>query len=157
MDSASNHLAVIIEKAYSQLKAIPEERASAKPYGEKWSYKEILGHLIDSASNNHQRFVRMQEDRDIGTFRYNQEHWVRSQSYVSEPWGDLVELWFRYNCHLVHVIEHVDPRSLSHLCDVGGSQPATLKLIIEDYARHVEHHLCQILTEVDPRHREQWK
>ena len=157
MYSASRHLEEIIASAYTQLSAISEERASAKPYGEKWSFKEILGHLIDSASNNHQRFVRMQEVPHIGTFRYSQEHWVNSQGYASEPWRDLVDLWFRYNRHLVHIIAHVDPAALSHLCDVGDTQPATLKLIIDDYVRHVEHHLQQILSGVDPRNRKHWK
>jgi DinB superfamily len=157
MYSTSNHLAEIIASAYTRLMAISEEHASAKPVSEKWSFKEILGHLIDSASNNHQRFVRMQEAPHIGTFRYSQKDWVNSQRYDSEPWKELVELWFRYNRHLVHVIAHINPETLMHVCDVGDPEPATLKLVVEDYVRHVEHHLRQILSGVDPRHREQWK
>jgi hypothetical protein len=157
MYSTSRHLSELIESAYPRLAAISEEQASAKPYSDKWSFKGVLGHLIDSASNNHQRFVRMQELPHIGTLRYSQEHWVNSQQYESEPWNDLVELWYRYNRHLVHVIAHVDPDALSHLCDVGEPQPASLELIIEDYVRHVDHHLRQILSGVDPRDREHWK
>ena len=157
MYSASWQLIANKCRAHSQLALIQVEGASAKPYGEKWSFKETLGHLIDSASNNHQRFVRMQEVSHIGAFRYSQDHWVNSQGYASEPWRDLIDLWFRYNRHLVHVIANVDPASLSHLCDVGDTQPATLELIITDYIRHVEHHLKQILSGVDPRSREHWK
>ncbi|CAG0975304.1 hypothetical protein ARNL5_02019 [Anaerolineae bacterium] len=156
MYSTSRHLEETIASAYTQLATISEERASAKPYGEKWSFKETLGHLIDSASNNHQRFVRMQEVSHIGTFRYSQDHWVNAQGYASEPWRDLVDFWFRYNRHLVHVIANVDPAALSHLCEVGDTQAATLELIITDYIRHVEHHLKQILSGVDPRSREHW-
>lgn len=157
MKSAANNLASIVNSAYPRLRAISESQASEQPYHEKWSFKGVLGHLIDSAANNHQRFVRMQELPNIGTFRYSQEHWVRSQHYESEPWSDLVELWHRYNLHLVHVIEHVNPDSLGNLCDVGDPQPVSLKLIIEDYVRHVEHHLKQILSGVDPKKREHWK
>lgn len=151
MYSTSNHLAEVIASAYPRLLAISDEEAGAKPYRDKWSFKEILGHLIDSASNNQQRLVRMQEVPHIGAFRYSQEHWVGSQQYGSEPWGDLVELWFRYNRHLVHVIACVNPATLGHLCDVGDPRPVTLKWIIEDYVRHVEHHLRQIMPEAGAR------
>jgi hypothetical protein len=142
-----------IHTSREQLAAISEERASAKPYAEKWSCKEILGHLIDSVGNNHQRIVRMQEMPNIGVFRYNQVHWVSSQKYQLEPWSELVELWYRYNAHLVHIIRHMDPSSLDNLCDVGKPAPVTLHYIVTDYIDHLGHHLRQIFSEEDPRHR----
>jgi hypothetical protein len=157
MITESQRLAAIIESAYARLRSIPEKAASEKPYADKWSLKEVLGHLIDSASNNHQRFVRMQESEHIGTFTYSQLHWVQAQDYQSEPWNHLVELWHIYNLHLAHVIANVEPAALAHLCDVGDPQPASLKLIIEDYVRHVEHHLEQIFSGVDPRNRKRWE
>jgi hypothetical protein len=135
------------------LKSISESQASEKPYLEKWSIKEILGHLIDSAANNHQRIVRMQETSDIGTFRYMQLHWVSSQNYQSETWLDIVELWFRYNAHLSHIIAQIAPDSFDHVCDVGLPRPVILKFIIEDYISHIEHHLGQIFSNIDPRAR----
>lgn len=99
----------------------------------------------------------MQELPHIGTFRYSQLQWINAQHYQLELWPDLVELWYRYNLHLTHVITQVDPDSLSHLCDVGDPEPATLKHIIEDYVRHVEHHLGQIFSAADPRERKRWK
>jgi hypothetical protein len=157
MKSESQRLAALTKSAYARLRALSEEEASYKPFVDKWSLKEVLGHLIDSASNNHQRFVRMQEVEHIGTFTYSQLHWVRVQHYQSQSWDELVELWYRYNLHLAHVIVHVSPDTLAHLCDVGDPQPASLKLIVEDYIRHVEHHLEQILSGVDPRSRKRWE
>ena len=145
----ARRLADEVEAAHARLKSISEQRASEKPSPEKWAFKEILGHLIDSASNNHQRIVRMQEIRDIGTFRYSQEHWVNAQKYRLEPWANLVELWYHYNNHLAHIISRVEPSALSNTCEVGDPRPVSLQHIIEDYLRHVQHHLDQIF---DPQH-----
>lgn len=142
--------------AKTRLQAMTEEAASAKPYADKWSIKEILGHLIDSAANNHQRIVRMQEKPDIGTLVYSQLHWVESQQYQNEPWVDVVEFWYRYNMHLVHIIANVNAGLLHNTCDMGYAEPAPLRFVIEDYLRHVHHHLDQIFSDADPRHRKQW-
>ncbi len=157
MIKIAQQLEKVIERGKSQLKAITENQASQKPYPDKWCLKEILGHLIDSASNNHQRIVRMQEMSNIGTFTYSQMHWVNSQHYQSEPWENLVELWYRYNKHLAHIIAHIDPLALNNTCDVHDPEPVTLHTMVEDYLRHLEHHLSQIFTDQDPRARTKWK
>lgn len=156
MRSVADRLAEIARAARPRLLSISDARASEKPYAEKWSVKEILGHLVDSAANNHQRLVRMQETRDIGVFRYAQQHWVASQKYQSRPWEAIVELWYQYNLHLAHLIGEVDPKALEHVCDVGYPQPATLAFVIEDYLRHLEHHLAQVFSPKDAREREGW-
>ena len=156
MIAVSQNLRLIIDSAHPRLLSIQETRASEKPYPEKWSIKEVLGHLIDSAANNHQRIVRMQESPNIGSFTYTQQHWVSSQHYQSEAWQDIVECWFRYNAHIAHIIAHADPASLDHVCDMGYALPATLRFVIEDYTRHVEHHLGQIFEDADPRERKKW-
>ena len=156
MRRVADRLLEIVHTAKPRLLAISEARASERPYAEKWSVKEILGHLVDSAANNHQRIVRMQDARDMGVFRYAQEHWVESQKYQSRPWEAIVELWFQYNCHLAHVIGEVDPKTLEHVCDMGYPAPATLAFVIEDYLRHLQHHLAQVFSNRDPREREQW-
>ena len=147
---------MLVEETRPRFAAISEADASAKPYPEKWSLKEILGHLVDSAVNNHQRFVRMQERADIGTFGYAQQHWVSSQHYQQRPWTDLVELWYQVNRHLVHVVAHIDPAALGHTCDMGYAAPATLQFVAQDYVRHVRHHVEQILDGADPRQRKKW-
>jgi hypothetical protein len=151
MEPDSQRLSTIVSEAYPRLRAISDVQASDKPYPDKWSLKELLGHLIDSASNNHQRIVRMQELPSIGTFRYSQLHWVSAQQYQQEPWNDLVELWYRYNRHMAHIIAHTNTDSLPNVCDVGDAEPATLSFLIRDYVRHVEHHLEQLFSGADPR------
>lgn len=146
-----------IDAVRPRLLSIPESHASEKPYPDKWSIKEILGHLIDSASNNHQRIVRLQEVGSMAPFSYTQEHWVKSQHYQTEAWFDLIEFWHRYNSHLAHIIGSIDLGSLDHVCDVGYPKPSTLRFIVEDYFRHVQHHIDQILSNSDPRNRRQWE
>ncbi len=145
-----------IDAAKPKLLMIPDARAGEKPYPDKWSLKEILGHLTDSAANNHQRIVRMQQSPDIGKFGYEQQRWVAIQQYASEPWPELVDFWYMFNAHLAHVIAHVDQGSLKNTCDMGYSKPATLRFVIEDYIRHVEHHLDQIFSETGPKERKVW-
>lgn len=154
--SAAQDLKGLINEAMPRLAIITESQASAKPYPDKWSLKEILGHLLDSAANNRQRIVRMQQAEDIGTFSYDQQHWVSAQHYQSEAWAALVEFWHLYNEHIAHMMEHVDPASLGHTCDMGYSAPATLRFVMEDYVRHVRHHLEQIFADADPLHRQRW-
>ncbi|HXX64834.1 MAG TPA: DinB family protein [Bacteroidota bacterium] len=157
MHSIAQQLSQTIEAARVRLLSIPDAEAGAKPYADKWSLKETLGHLIDSAANNHQRIVRMQERADIGLFEYEQMHWVNSQHYQQEAWPQVVELWYRYNAHLAFIIDRVDPRSLGNTCDIGYAKPATLTFVIEDYLRHLNHHLDQIFGGADPRTRQTWE
>jgi len=157
MHSIAQQLTQTIEAARPRLLSIPDAEAGGKPYPDKWSLKETLGHLIDSAANNHQRIVRMQERADIGPFGYEQLHWVNSQHYQQEAWPQVVEFWYRYNTHLAHIIERVDGRCLSNTCDVGYDKPATLAFVIEDYLRHLNHHLNQIFSGADPRTRQSWE
>jgi hypothetical protein len=150
MKTESTHLFEIIQKARPELEAIGEERASTKTIDGKWSIKEIIGHLIDSAANNHQRFVRLQNAAENVSIRYDQEFWVNVQAYQSEKWADLVDLWYYYNKHLSHVVENLNQAMLDNKCDMGYPEQKTLRFVVEDYIRHLEHHLKQILSGAKP-------
>jgi DinB superfamily len=123
-----------------------------------WTPKEIVGHLIDSASNNHGRFVRAQFTDDLVFVGYEQEEWVSAQRYNEESWPQLVELWKHYNLHLLHVMASAPPETLKqprtrHTLDkiawqmVGAGQPATLEYLMVDYIGHLKSHLRQIFPE----------
>jgi hypothetical protein len=120
-----------------------EHAASLKPEPNKWSPKEIVGHLIDSASNNHQRFVRAQHQDLKELVSYEQNEWVRVQRYNARSWRSLLLLWQSYNHHLAHVISGISPEHLN-LSFIVGIEPVTLGYIIVDYLGHVQHHLNQI-------------
>jgi hypothetical protein len=138
-------LAEILHSVPPRLAAITEEEASRRDGDGRWSKKEILGHLIDSAANNHQRFVRAQLVPHVDLPGYQQESWVRLQSYQTEPWSSLIQLWLQFNRHLTHVIANVEPAALQHTISIDARAPVTLGFVIDDYVRHLEHHLNQIL------------
>lgn len=116
----------------------------ARPRPDAWSVKEIVGHLVDSAANNHQRFVRAQGGGDFTFPGYEQEHWVRSQDYQTHPWDDLIDLWALYNRHLAHVMRRIPAAALGVPCRIGDDVSVTLGYLLEDYVVHMRHHLRQI-------------
>jgi hypothetical protein len=147
-----------IINARAKLREISEADARVSREPGKWSPKQIVGHLIDSATNNHQRFVRAQFTDDLVFPGYQQEDWVRVQRYNDEPWQRLVDLWANYNLHLVHLISVIPGETLyqtrtNHNLDqiawqtVSQSQPTTLEYFVRDYLGHMRNHLRQILGE----------
>jgi DinB superfamily len=139
----AQELTSIVEEASGALRQLDERAASAATPG-KWSPQQILGHLIDSAANNHQRFVRAQQVPDLLLPGYAQEFWVESQDYAHRNWLELIEFWRLYNRHLAYVISRIPADKLTTNCRIGASEPATLGWVIEDYLRHLKHHLEQI-------------
>jgi hypothetical protein len=146
-----------VVSATGRLRQISPEQSARQPGPEKWSVKEILGHLIDSAANNHQRFVRAQFTNDLVFPGYEQERWVSAQKYADEPWPDLIQLWSSYNMHLAHVISAIPEDSLMrarihHNLDQLAMRPvdkndaATLDYFVRDYLVHMKHHLEQIFS-----------
>jgi len=125
---------------------ISESAAAAKPEPAHWSKKEILGHLIDSAGNNHQRFVRAQFTPLLEIPSYEQEQWVQRQAYHTEPWPDLVNLWLLFNRHLLHIVKAMPPDVLDHQLVIAGRPAVPLSFVVTDYLHHLEHHLEQIFA-----------
>ena len=110
-----------------------------------WSKKEIIGHLIDSAANNHQRFVRAALDGSYTGPFYAQEGWVAVHGYDEMDWSTLLRWWQTYHEFLEAVVQHIPAEKLDAVCRVGDDAPVTLRFLIEDYIAHQQHHLAQIL------------
>jgi hypothetical protein len=156
MQNYVTELREAVERAAPRLLALSEE-ASAQSFAPgKWSPREIVGHLIDSASNNHQRFVRAQFQDDLIFPGYAQEDWVRVQHYCDAPWKELVMLWQSYNLQLARVMAAApeDVRLREHRKHnfhqigwrtVSEEKTATLDYLMSDYVAHLKNHLRQIL------------
>jgi hypothetical protein len=147
-----------IQVASARLLEIPPTKNETPRAVGKWSPKEIIGHLIDSASNNHQRFVRAQFTDDLVFAGYEQEGWVRVQNYQAEKWADLVQLWRLFNQHILHLMSLVPeatrmkPRHKHNLHQIASenlleSEPVTLDWFMRDYVDHMKKHLRQIFEE----------
>jgi hypothetical protein len=132
-------------KIGDNLRQIDNRSASVRPAPGKWSKKEILGHLIDSATNNHQRFVRMQLTAHLELPGYDQEEWVRLQHYQDRPWREIIDMWQVYNNQLVEVIRNIDPKALRNTWRAPDGKDVDLEFVVRDYLVHMRHHLDQIL------------
>jgi hypothetical protein len=144
-----------VADAYPRLALMSDSDAAIPPAPGKWSPKEVIGHLVDSASNNHQRFVRANFTEDLIFLGYDQEKWVSLGHYTEAPWDSLLTLWREFNLQIARVMDATPapvrdrPRTPHNLHQVAWSsvpedQPATLSYFMNDYVDHLEHHLAQI-------------
>lgn len=151
-----------IAAAKPLLEALSDDESRHRPGAGKWSPREIVGHLIDSASNNHQRFVRARFQDAMVFPTYQQDAWVDAQGYREAPWLDLVSLWSSFNLHIARVMESTPASErarfrTTHNLDqiawrtVPADQPASLDYFMADYVGHLKHHLRQILGSSTPR------
>jgi hypothetical protein len=157
MNDALEDFRLTIENAAERLLSLSESQSEERRAAGKWSPKEIVGHLIDSAANNHQRFVRAQFQDNLVFTGYAQEEWVAAQHYHQASWPLLVELWKLYNLHLLHLVSHIPAHKLTALRQehslhriawkpVSEHEPTTLEYLIRDYIEHMKHHLRQIFA-----------
>lgn len=145
MPTVSDKIRELIITTKPELLKIPPNTTTQRITPESWSKQEILGHLIDSAANNHQRFVRGAQNTARDFPPYQQTGWVEVQAYNTMNWVELVEFFTHYNFHLCRVIDVLPADVLDNPCNIGREKPATLGFVIEDYLRHLRQHLEEIL------------
>lgn len=155
MEQSIENFRLTIETEHSRLQQISDSEAAREPAPGKWSPKQVIGHLIDSAANNHGRFVRAQFTDDLVVQGYEQEAWVDFQDYKNTDWSALIDLWRAYNLHIARVMEKTPdnvltaPRAKHNLYDtalvpVPADKETTLEYFMLDYIEHLERHLKQI-------------
>jgi hypothetical protein len=138
---------VLIRRELPFLQSLSESDSLLRPHGENsWSPKEELGHLIDSAANNHQRFVRAALEPEYRGPGYAQDSWVRLHGYRETPWTALVSSWYSYNELPARLISNIPGDRLSTPCYTGlAESPVTLGFAIDDYMLHMQHHIDHLL------------
>jgi hypothetical protein len=144
MKELSEKLVQAVQSAEGKLRQVSEAESAKAVLKGGWSRKQVIGHLIDSASNNHQRFVRASLQGSLEFPGYDQDGCVCVQAVQSAPWLLLVALWANYNLYLAHVIAHLPADKLEAPCRIGEDKPVTLRFLAEDYLTHLLHHLGQI-------------
>ena len=144
-----------VERATPILQRMTEEQSRRPPRPGKWCPREVIGHLIDSASNNHQRFLRAQFKENLVFDGYEQDAWVSLQRYSEAPWNELIDLWRNFNLHIARVMqvapkdERLRKRARHNLDELAWKpiprdEPATLDYFMSDYVAHLKHHLTQV-------------
>jgi hypothetical protein len=116
-----------------------------KPSPGKWSNKEIIGHLCDSAQINLQRFVRCTYEQNFKLV-YEQDEWVAAQHYQDMNVTDLLQLWRLLNLQIARVLERYPADRLQAKCDNSKKEIGlhTVEWLAQDYLVHLQHHLNQI-------------
>jgi len=142
MNPTASELLEIINTYFPRLNLLPEDQVSIKPLPDKWSKKEIIGHLIDSAQNNIRRFIIAQyEDNPVITYR--QDDWVRINNYQSYSLKDLLQLWYLLNKQICTILNHSSKEVFQRNCQTESLH--TIEWLAKDYIKHLKHHLHQIL------------
>ena len=134
-----------IARLMSAFDAIPASLTDIKPRPEDWSIKQIACHLVDSASNNHQRFTRLQRTQRLEFPAYETEPWVDVEKPEALPWEDLLGLLKLYNVFILHLVRNLEPRCLGNVW-VVDSESKTLEFLVRDYYRHIDWHLAHLET-----------
>jgi len=125
-----------------EIKRMSEIDVSKKPSPTKWSKKEILGHLCDSAIMNIERFIKIQYEKQPYILpTYNQNEWVAKQNYQDTPIEEILTLFYVLNKQIIAIINNIPDEKRSYLCDIGNNELKTLEWLIQDYYDHMEHHL----------------
>lgn len=143
LQEAKDDLRSILDSAAGTLGSLPEAEASAPRPGGGWSRKQILGHLVDSAGVNLQRFLRGQLDEEFSLL-YPQDEFVDLNAYAERSFADILILWIALNRQLLHVIERIPEDKLENPCGQGGGEDWSIRFRILDYVGHMQRHLDQI-------------
>jgi hypothetical protein len=135
---------VELDKFHAALVTLPPELANVpwRPGG--WTRKQIVGHLLDSATNNRQRFVRASIDGHYEGPGYAQDEWVAAHDYAGQPWETLLRWWEAEHEILAAAVNHIPESRLEAPCTVGDHEPVTLRFLIEDYLAHQRGHFAQL-------------
>ena len=146
-ESLAKSLEQALAYEYVNLRVLTNEQAAMRPAGaDSWSRKEELGHLIDSAVNNHVRFAAASLQNDYSGPTYEQDGWVRAHGYHELPWLSLLDSWRQHNELLLRLVKRIPEERLTVRCRIGSADPVTLRFLIEDYVLHMQHHLDHILS-----------
>ncbi|WP_024993139.1 hypothetical protein [Phocaeicola paurosaccharolyticus] len=143
----TNGISSVIESEENILRTLPIDVITQRRNRQNRTIKMILGHLVDSASNNQQRMVRLQYSQYLLVFpdyRQDNDLWIALQDYQDEDWQNLISLWKYFNLHMIHLIQSVDNSKLdSYWCDFEGTK-VTLQEMIEGYLDHLQLHINEI-------------
>jgi hypothetical protein len=135
-----------LDEVHRVLESLPEGLADVPWREGGWTRKQIVGHLLDSAANNRQRFVRASIDGTYLGPKYAQDAWVAAHGYVGQTWATLLAWWEAEHEILTAVVDRIAEDRLQTQCVVGENAPVTLHWLIEDYVEHQRWHVQQLLA-----------
>src|SRR5512146_3539837 len=150
-EQLANSFAAHRAKVDAELRTITETEATEPYQADAWTRKQVLGHLLDSAINNHVRFVMAALDGEYSGPAYHAQGWVAMHDYANMLWSDLLDVWKAHNTLLTRVVRQIPEDRLTAECRIGNDKPVTLRFVIEDYLHHMEEHISEITESQAPR------
>jgi hypothetical protein len=144
MKNITNELREIVNTWTEKASHLPDVEFSAKPHADKWSKKEVVGHLIDSAQNNLRRFICGQYEQSPPKITYQQDFWVDANRYQDMTKEEVIELWRLINLRICAVLDSMPEANYGRQCDTGALH--SLEWLAGDYVKHMKHHLNQIIS-----------
>lgn len=142
MTSITTELEDLLNEYLPQLNLLTEDEMIFKPSPNKWSKKELIGHLIDSAQNNTRRFIVAQYEENPAIV-YNQDKWVAINNYRQWDTKELSQLWYLLNKQMIAVLKNISGEVSQRICNTGASY--TIEWLAQDYIKHLKHHIHQVL------------
>ena len=149
LEETAAEIESVIESWRARLLGLNAKSAHAKPEADRWSISEVIGHLVDSACNNHQRFVRAQFCTELVFPKYEQNEWVAAANYRDCDWNSLVQLWFHYNRQIAVLIRNIPNSKLQTPCTITPYETCTLEFLVTDYLDHLNHHFAKLTERID--------
>ncbi len=142
-------ISALIEPSLAKWKALEEEVFYSRRNSQHRTIKQIIGHMIDSASNNTHRFIHMQYRQSPVEYpnyatQGNNDRWIAIQNYQDEEWNMLLNIWKYANLHIIHVIKNIDPEKLEATWIAGPDAAVSLKEMVVDFLPHFKLHLAEI-------------
>jgi hypothetical protein len=149
IESISQELISIVGEWEPKLLKLSQEVYTNRKNSQNRSIKQILGHMVDSASNNTHRVIHLQYQPsplifpDYANFG-NNDRWIAIQNYQEENWHDLVKLWKYINLHFAHLILNIREDKLQNIWTTAKGEIVTLEEMVVDFPRHFKLHLAEI-------------
>ena len=149
--NVTNGILRYIDILAQKLIDLPVDTITNKRNKQSRTIKQIMGHLIDSAANNHQRMVRLQynDKLDFPDYQQDNDLWIALQDYQNADWNISIQLWKYYNLHMIQVIKSVDHTKLENSWQNFEGITVTLRQMIDGYLGHIELHLNEIQELID--------
>ncbi len=135
-----------LDDIHSTLVSLPAALADVPWREGGWTRKQIVGHLLDSATNNRHRFVRAGTESAQTGPQYGQDAWVAAHGYAEQPWPTLLAWWEAEHEILMAVVDHIAAERLEAIYAVGDDAPVTLRFLVEDYIAHQRWHMKQLMA-----------
>lgn len=136
----------VVNEWEQRLLSLPEEVITDRRNYQNRTIKQLLGHLVDSASNNHQRMIRLQYNESLTFPDYTQDNdrWIAIQDYQHADWKNLISLWKSFNLHMIHLIMSIDKSKLNNSWTDFEGNKVTLRDMIKSYPSHLNLHINDI-------------